>query len=431
VTDREVPAVQPGSGQAAPLAGSRFGPGLVFALTVVGPADILSNAAAGGTYGVSLLWAVALALVFRFAWVSTSAKYVLVTRESLAQGYARLGRWAPWVLLASLLVYRHAGNLYLVLVMGVAADLIVHLPTAWSSVIWSLVFVGLGFGILWWGRYASIETLFKGLAAALSLAFGAAAVLSGPDLSTIARGIFVPGLPPSAGLYGVLFVLMALIGTGSGSLTNMTYAYFVHRKGWRGAEYIRRQRVDLLLSLAGIFVVSACVQTAAAGTLAGGTVSSDLDELSRIFAQTVGRVGVLIFAAGLWAVSLSVFVGATSGFALIATDICRNVLPLRTAETSGAAASEGVERSRTYRGFVLYAVLSPLYILFTGVRPVWLVLFVTALTLVLVPLAAMGLLCLTNDRARMGRYVNGWLTNVLLGLLIVTALVLAGMNVFG
>jgi hypothetical protein len=32
--------------------------------------------------------------------VGTSAKYVLVTGESLLQGYARLGKWAVWLLLA-------------------------------------------------------------------------------------------------------------------------------------------------------------------------------------------------------------------------------------------------------------------------------------------------------------------------------------------
>jgi Mn2+/Fe2+ NRAMP family transporter len=409
-------------------ASSRFGPGLVFALTVVGPADILSNAAAGGTYGVSLLWAVAVALVFRFAWVSASAKYVLVTGESLAQGYARLGRWAPWLLLVSLMVYRHAGNLYLVLVMGVASDLVVHLPTPWSSTIWSLVFVGVAFGFMWWGRYGAIETLFKGLAAVLSLTFGVAAALTRPDFGTIARAIVVPGIPQSAGLYDVLFVLMALIGTGSGSLTNLTYAYFVHRKGWRGVEHLRRQRIDLLLSLAGVFVVSACVQTAAAGASGAGAVPSDLDGLSRILAQVAGRAGVVIFGAGLWAASLSVFVGASSGFALIGTDICRNVLARPTTVPVGSVTETGIEGSRTYRAFVLYAVVSPLYILLTGARPVWLVLFVTALTLVLVPLAAVGLLWLTNDRLRMGRFTNSWATNLLLGLLALTALGLAVVN---
>ena len=77
----------------------RLGPGFVYALTVLGTGDLVSNSAAGAGYGYSLIWAVALTLVFRFAWINVSAKYVLVTGESLIQGYARLGRWVVWLIL--------------------------------------------------------------------------------------------------------------------------------------------------------------------------------------------------------------------------------------------------------------------------------------------------------------------------------------------
>jgi Mn2+/Fe2+ NRAMP family transporter len=408
-----------------------FGPGLVFALTVIGPSDIISNATAGSTYGVSLLWALVAALVFRYVWVATSAKYVLVTGESLIQGYARLGRWAVWLLLVSLLIYRHAGNLYLVLVIGVSADLLIHLPTAYSSAVWSLAFVGMAFGIMYWGKYRAVETLFKGTAAVLGLAFGAAALLARPDLPAVARAILVPRLPANAGFYSVLFVLMALIGAGSGSLTNLTYSYFVHAKGWRSPAFLTRQRFDLLLSVIGVFALSACVQIAAAGTLRSGAAPGDLDGMARILGQAVGRVGVFIFGAGLWAASLSVFIGASTGFALIGTDICRNILAPPGMGAPGSAGGRSLEEGGVYRAFVLFAVISPLYILLTGARPVWLVLFVTALTLAMVPLTAVGLIVITNDRTRMGRYANGWVINILLALLTVTAVALAVMNILG
>jgi len=232
--------------RAAPAKPSRwlaFGPGMVFALTVIGPIDVVSNAAAGADYGYSLLCALVIALLFRYVWVGTSAKYVLVTGESLLQGYARLGQWAVWLLLASLLVYRHAGNLYLVMILGSAADLLWHLPTPHSAAIWSFIFVSLAFGVMFWGRYSSIENLFKVLAAMLSITFAAAAVLSRPDLGAAARAIVLPGLPPNKGLHDVFFVLMALVGAGSGSLTNLTYSYFIHRKGWRGTAHLNEQRI--------------------------------------------------------------------------------------------------------------------------------------------------------------------------------------------
>ena len=80
--------------EAVSRAKGRLGPGLVFFFTAMGPGTFLTSAVAGATYGYALIWALALALLFRFVWVNTAASYVLVTRESLLQGYARIGRLA-------------------------------------------------------------------------------------------------------------------------------------------------------------------------------------------------------------------------------------------------------------------------------------------------------------------------------------------------
>jgi Mn2+/Fe2+ NRAMP family transporter len=241
----------------------------------------------------------------------------------------------------------------------------------------------------------------------------------------------MPTLPGAAGLYGAFFILMALIGTGSGSLTNLNYSYFIYRKGWRNDGYLNRQRVDLLLSLTCMFALCALVQLAAAGTLRPMAAQlKGVDDLSRILSQTGGRLGGIAFAFGLGAVALSVFVGATTGFALIVTDICRNLLPVFGGTSAGESGNRHPERDIVYRGSVLFSVLSPLYILFTGVRPVWLVLFVSSLTFALAPLLAAGLLWMTNDRRRLGRHTNGWLTNVVLAALIVTSLLLACKNAY-
>ena len=88
-----------------------LGPGFVYALTVLGTGDLISNSAAGAGYGYALIWALGLTLVFRFVWVNTSAKYVLVTGESLIKGYARLGNWVVWVVLIAIIFLRHFYNL--------------------------------------------------------------------------------------------------------------------------------------------------------------------------------------------------------------------------------------------------------------------------------------------------------------------------------
>ena len=65
-----------------------------------------------------------------------------------------------------------------------------------------------------------------------------------------------------------------------------------------------------------------------------------------------------------------------------------------------------------------------MYIVFTDVKPVWLVLMVMAFMVLLIPVLAVCLLWITNDRSLMGRYRNGWLTNLVLVTLVVIALYL-------
>ena len=351
-----------------------------------------------------------------------------MTGESLLQGYARLGKWAVRLLLAALIIHRHTSNLYLVMMLGSAADLVVHLPMPHSSTIWSLAFVALAFVILFWGRYATVEILFKFMAAVLSLTFAAAAVLSKPDLGAAVAAIVAPRLPDSTGAHSVFFVLMALIGSGSGSLNNVTYSYFIHRRGWRGVSFLNKQRADLLSGVTCMFVLGALVQLAAAGTLGSArTPMKSLEDLAGALTLVGGYLGVFLFGVGLWAVTLSVFVGASTGFALIVTDASRNLdLGLDVVRRiPGAQPGGSPEKDPIYKACILFSVLSPLYILFTPADPVWLVLFAGSVTLALVPLMAIGLMRLTNDRRRLGNHANGWMTNLLLAVLVATSLLLS------
>ena len=166
-----------------------LGPGIVYVAQVQGTGDIVSNAATGASYGYTLIWALALTLLFRFVWVNTSAKYVLVTEESLLTGYARLGKWIVWVVLVSIVVLRHFYSSYQILMMGSAADLLFHLPTDWSISIWSLFFACLGFALMFWGGYQAIERFCKVLITLMGGSLILTAWLSSPDVTQIANNL--------------------------------------------------------------------------------------------------------------------------------------------------------------------------------------------------------------------------------------------------
>jgi manganese transport protein len=177
-----------------------FGPGLVFALSSIGPGDLITNSAAGAAHGYALIWALALALLFRAVWLSVSAKYVVVTGESLIQGYARIGRWLVWTILVATLLAGHLANLYMIIFSGNAVHMLLPLPTTLSAKIWSLLFVATGFSLMFWRGYKGVEKVCRGLITILGVSLVVAALRSNPDPAAIARGMLIPSIPISDGL---------------------------------------------------------------------------------------------------------------------------------------------------------------------------------------------------------------------------------------
>jgi len=406
----------------------RLGPGFVYALTVLGTGDLVSNSAAGAGYGYSLIWAVALTLVFRFVWINVSAKYVLVTGESLIQGYARLGRWVVWLILVGVLINGHINIMTQLVMTGSAANVLFHLPTPWSATIWSLSFILVAFTMAFWGGYRTIEIFCKILIAIMGGSLVVVAIISKPDPIGIAQGMFVPSLPQSDGLYSSLFIVMALIGTGAGSTTNLTYAYFIHAKGWRNISFLKQQRLDLIFGVFCMFIMGALLQVAAAATVHPlGIRLEDANDLVKIFSEVQGTVGTIIFGLGLWGASFSTMVGVTIGYAFVVTDIVEFLFP--GLKESSKNREQGVRNHPVFRACVIFFSFSPLYILFTGVQPVWLILMVNSIVVLMIPVLTPALLKISNDKNLMGRHKNNWLTNCILTLLVLVAIYLTYENV--
>ncbi len=400
---------------------ARMGPGLAYVLTVLGTGDLIANSAAGAGYGYALIWILAPGLVFRFVWVNVSAKYVLVTGESLIEGYARVGQWVLWLILISLIILMHLYNIYALVMSGNAVNMLLPLPTEWSATIWSLFFTFLAFVMAYWGGYGVLELFCKILIAIMGVYLVVVAFLSKPNPTEILQGIFIPSIPADQGSYSVMFLVMALVGTVAGSVViNITYAYFLHEKGWRGLSYLRQQRFDLVFAVVCLFLMASLLQIAAGATIHPlGIDPKDADDLVRIFSEVQGVVGLIIFSLGLWGASFSTMVGTTVGCALIVADLSRFLTNKPWASKQNR---KEARRHPVYRTCVIFWCFSPLYILYTGVSPVWLVLVVSALAAALIPVLTPALMKITSDESLMGEHRNGWFTNAILGMMVLVAL---------
>ncbi len=395
-----------------------IGPGFVYVLTVLGAGDIVANITAGASYGYHLIWALGMTLVFRFVWVNTSAKYVLVTGESLLTGYGRVGLWVPWLFLITLLPIRSLYLSYQILMFSQAAEMLLTLPTPASQTIWVCVFTFLGFAMPFWGGYPIVESFCKFLVGLMGISLLVAVGLSNPNPSEIFRGTIIPSLPQADGLYSAILIILALIGAEVGSTANLNYSYFIQEKGWRNVSFLKKQRFDLALGVVALFIMGSLLQIAAAGTLRPlGVDLVNAEDLGLIFSETQGDVGLVNIALALRGAAFSSFVGGNTGGALIFTDICRTFVPglkrsvpLRDREKS--------KRDPIYHWVIVFWSLSPLYIVFSGVSPVWLVLTVNAFVVILIPVLVLSLLKITNDHSLMGKHRNGWFTNSIMVVLV-------------
>ncbi|GAB4236011.1 MAG: Nramp family divalent metal transporter [Acidobacteriota bacterium] len=395
----------------------KFGPGLVFLLSALGAGDIVSNAAAGAQYRFSLAWVLLGALVFRFVWLDTSARYVLLTGQSLLQGFHRFGSWATWFVLGAVVLVRHGLNLSKILLLGEATQLLFPLPGSSGTAIWAVFWSLVAFAVVVWGGYRWIEKLFTGILVALGGMFVAAAYYHFPPVEALVAGLTVPSLPAGDGPFSTPIVILALIGTEAGSMTNLTYSYFVREKGWRTAEAMTRQRRELFGSISCMFLMGLLVQITAAGVFAQrGAAFRSTEELVQLLGETQGVFGSVVFALGLWAALFTGLVGATTGYGLIAVDAVRRLLfPGRSGEV--ARESREPKHDPLFRGLAALWILGPLYILWIPVEPLELLLLSHALAALMIPLLALGLLALVNGRSLRERFAYRWVVNAVLVLI--------------
>jgi Mn2+/Fe2+ NRAMP family transporter len=248
-----------------------------------------------------------------------------------------------------------------------------------------------------------------------------AAIASHPDGRGIARGLFLPSPSQEGGGYGMLLLAMAIIGTEVGSTLNISYSYFVRAKGWRSVEHLKIQQRDLLFGVCTIFLVGALLQITAAGTLFGSAPPRDVSDLVRLFSPILGTAARYVFGLGLWSAALGGTLAISAGGGMIVTDMCRNVLPNIRRIVGPGVPDRPVQKDPIYRGVILFWFLTPLYVLVTSWKPVFLGLLASAMGLVLMPLMSLALLRLTNDRALMGERRNDVWNNAGLVLMFVVS----------
>jgi Mn2+/Fe2+ NRAMP family transporter len=388
----------------------RLGPGIVLAATGAGAGDLIAAAVAGTRFGTLLLWAAVVGAVLKFALSEGLARWQLATGTTLLEGWIqRLPGWVSWYFLIYLLLWSFVVAGALIAACGLAAH---ALFPALSVPQWGVVHSLVAAALVAAGRYALLEPAMKLLIALMFATVLVCAALATPAPLEIIRGLLRPQIPPGS----VVFILGVIGGVG-GSVTLLSYGYWIRERRWTRPEHLYQTRWDLAVAygLTGLFGIG--VMVIAAGVrpeeMAGPKMALALAAHMETLA---GPVGKWFFLGGFWAAVFSSMLGVWQGIPYLFADFVG-----QHRRQPGIDAIPVDTRSWPYRGYLAYLSLPPMVLLLAG-KPVWVVVIYAVAGAFFMPLLAALLLMMNNRAAWVGGLRNGLAAN---GFLVI-ALVLFG-----
>jgi Mn2+/Fe2+ NRAMP family transporter len=381
----------------------KTGPGIIVAATGLGAGDIVAASAAGAQAGTVLLWAVVFGGLLKYGLTEGIGRWQLATGTTLLEGWIeKLPKFFSWYFMVYMFLWTFMVAAAMMAACGLAAY--AFFP-ALSVTQWGIIHALLALVIVWFGAYKALETAMKFFIGLMFLTVVYCAIRVMPDLRIIASGMFIPRVPE----FGMAYVLSVIGGVG-GSITIMSYGYWMREAGWKGKEMMSTMRWDLgiaygLTALFGvaIIIVSAGVQPE---VVSGNNMALAVaDQLVPV----MGETGKWVFLFGFWGAVFSSMIGVWHGVPfLFANFFIHYRKHTHLIETRGS-----ISKSWAYRGYLVYLAILPMTLLRLE-RPVWIVIIYTITGAFFMPLLAALLLYMNNSRLWLESAANTWVSKSLL-----------------
>ncbi len=388
------------------------GPALITACVVFGPGSLLISSNVGAKHGYELLWLLLLTGVLMGTYMTTAARIGVVGGATPCTLVARrLGRIAAAVIGINLCLicttFQFANNLA---VVAAAESLIPKVP----RIIVLAILNGLIIIFLFAAKqvYRLLEKVMKVMVGVILVSFFINVILAGPNLIDILKGL-IPGIPEGIALglphkvdgkiEDSLLLIASLLGTTFSVAAAFYQGNLVRERGWTIKEY-RNGIGDSIAGVAILTSVSAVIMITAA-TVIPGQEAANIGVLAQSLQPLLGATAYIIFCVGLFSVAMNPFlINAMIGGSMLADGL-------------GKPAKLSDRWSRIFTVVVLLiGMLVAVLALRTGQKPVNLLIFGQALTVIGNPLMAATILWLANCKDIMGERRNTLLLNILGGI---------------
>jgi Mn2+/Fe2+ NRAMP family transporter len=392
-----------------------IGPAALVAAAFIGPGTITTCTLAGAGYGYALLWALLFSVIATIVLQEMAARLGIVARKGLgealnAQFHRGVGRVISVLLILSAIGVGNAayetGNI-LGGALGLEAlfgEVSLFKSGKFTLRIWGPVIGFIAFALLFLGSYKKLEKILVALVILMSIVFLATMVSLAPQMGEILKGLFIPKIPK-----GAVLTVAGLVGT-----TVVPYNLFLHaaivQERWKDKEDLSAARLDIWISilLGGLVSMSIVITSAAAFFGTGKEIQNAADlavQLEPILGNwATGFIGIGLFAAGL-----------TSAI----------TAPLAAAyATCGILGWKKDLQSKRFRSIWMVILAVGIILSAIGLKPVPVILFAQAANGILLPIIAIYLLGVMNDKKLLGEYRNHLLLNIIGGIVVLVAIFL-------
>lgn len=395
-------------------------PGIFLLGFNIGTGSVTAMAKAGATYGMSMLWTIIASCFTTYFLINLYGKYTLVTGETALQAFRKHIHPAMGIFFIVALTAGVSGSV--IGVMGIVAEICFEwsktiIDGGISPIYFAGFFVAMVYFIFWNGKTQFFERALAVIVAIMAASFLLNFFIMMPPPIDILKGM-IPSIPEvSEGQgNGPLLVIASLVGTTVFSGLFIIRTTLVKEAGWTIND-IKKQRNDAIVSVSLMFVISASIMAAAAGTLyAEGLGLSNASQMISMLEPLAGRLATTIFAIGI------VSAGVSSQFPNVL------MLPWLLCDYNQS------ERKMTlpkYRIMVLLISLLGLVVPLFNAPPVFVMIVSQAFQSVILPITVACILYLGNRKDLVGTQKNTLPVNLFLIAVLIFSIITSTMGIKG
>jgi len=393
-----------------------IGPGIFAIGYTIGTGSVTSMIVAGSSYGMQLLWVLALSCFFSWVLMEAYGRYYLITGETALFAFRKHLKFGSLIAILIIVGITFGQWNSLIGILGISANAIVEtlglfIPSIkgneyWWVLIVAIVIIGAMYTLLWKGSYSIFERILVFFVTLMGLSFFLSLFVILPDPAEVVKG-FLPSIPQ---VEGGRMLVAAFVGTTMAAATFISRPLFIQGKGWTKSN-LSEQRKDALWAAILIFIISGSIMSVAMGAFyhEGKVVTKVLDMVYAL-EPIAGRFAIAIFFMGTLAAGLS------SVFPILM------ITPLMLADYQQGKLDTSSKQFKILTGIAcLIGLAVPIF----GANPIKAQILTQVFNVFILPLVIIGIIILINKKELMGEYKAGFILNIGMGLAMIFACIIS------